>query len=179
MVMQQIKIHDKTFVPYLEAAQLQQRIAEMGGEISRDYAGLSPLFIGILNGAFMFAGDLFKSISVEATISFVKLASYSGEQSTGKVVTAIGLTEPVKDRHVIILEDIVDTGHTLAAFIPELLKGEPASVKVAALLSKPDARKAHVDMHYTGFEIPDKFVVGYGLDYDGLGRNLADIYQLG
>ncbi len=176
--MQQITVKDKVFVPYLTAAQLQQRIAEMGREISRDYAGKSPFFIGVLNGAFMFAADLLKSISVEASISFVKIASYEGEKSTGKVVTAIGLAESLTGRDVIILEDIVDTGNTLSAFIPELLKQEPASLKVAALLSKPEARKAHVDVHYTGFEIPDKFVVGYGLDYDGLGRNLADIYQL-
>lgn len=173
-----IQIHGKDFVPYLSETAIKEKIKEMAAAISKDYAGKQPLFIGILNGAFMFASDLFKELTIEAEISFIKLASYSGTKSTGKVLTAIGLDADINGRHVIIIEDIVDTGKTLSSFLPQLEHQGPASIKLAALLTKPDARTHPINIDYLCFSIPNKFVVGYGLDYDSLGRNLKEIYQL-
>lgn len=174
-----LQIHDKLFVPYLDAATIAARIAELGAAISADYKGKKPLLLGVLNGAFIFAADLFRRLDIEAEICFVKLASYEGTSSSGTVTTVIGLTEDISGRHVIVVEDIIDTGRTLSQFIPELQKQDAASVKLVALLSKPEARKVALEADYTGFVIPDKFVVGYGLDYDGLGRNLPEIYAPG
>ena len=126
----------------------------------------------------MFASDLFKELTIDAEICFIKLASYKGTKSTGNVITSIGLDESLKDRHVVIIEDIVDTGKTLYEFLPQLLNQQPASLKIAALLNKPDALAFPVTIDYLGFKVPDKFLLGYGLDYDGLGRNLKEIYQL-
>lgn len=176
--MTEVILHDKRFCPYIHRAQIQQRIAELAAKIDKDYDGLNPLFIGILNGSFIFAADLFRAISIKAEISFIKLASYQGTSSTGNVITAIGLEDNLQDRHIIILEDIVDTGKTLFSFLPVIERQGPASVRIATLLSKPDARQHHVPIAYTGFEIPDKFIVGYGLDYDKLGRNLPELYIL-
>lgn len=173
-----IQVHDKKFQPYLTAEQIDVEIRRLASEISRDYMGKRPLFIAILNGSFMFAADLFKHMGIEAEISFIKLASYKGTRSTGQVMTSIGLEESLKDRHVIILEDIVDTGKTLSAFLPQLANQQPASLKIAALLHKPDAQVHPLDIDYLGFTVPNKFLLGYGLDYDGLGRNLKEIYQL-
>jgi len=125
----------------------------------------------------MFASDLFKEITVEAEISFIKLASYKGVKSTGQVITAIGLDTEIANRHVIVLEDIIDTGKTLSAFLPQLMQQQPASLKVAALLHKPEATVHPVKIDYLGFSVPHVFLLGYGLDYDGLGRNLREIYQ--
>lgn len=169
---------DKTFVPFLSAGALQEQVSRLGAEIDRDYAHKMPLFICILNGSFMFASDLFKSLSIPAEICFIKLASYKGTKSTGHVITAIGLDMPVKDRHVVVLEDIVDTGKTLASFLPELLNQQPASLEICTLLHKPDATIHPLQLKYIGYSIPNRFVVGYGLDYDGYGRNLPAIYQL-
>jgi len=176
--MQNIRIHDKEFKPYLDEKKIQDRIRELGAEISKDYHGKNPLFIAILNGSFMFAADLFKNISVDAEICFIKLASYKGISSTGQVITAIGLDVDIIGKHIIIIEDIVDTGKTLNEFLPKLNHQQPASLKIVALLHKPEATKFPVHIDYTGFTIPNKFVVGYGLDYDGLGRNIPSIYQL-
>lgn len=173
-----IKVHDKTFKPFLTAADIEQTIKRMAAEIERDYEGKKPLFIAILNGSFMFASDLLKEISIEAEINFIKLASYKGTKSTGNVITSIGLDENLNSRHIIILEDIVDTGKTLTEFLPQLHNQQPASLRIAALLHKPDAMKYPINIDYIGFSIPNKFVVGYGLDYDGLGRNIREIYQL-
>jgi len=173
-----IKVHDKTFTPYITAAQIQQRVKELGAQIDKDYAGKKPIFISILNGSFIFAADLFRCITVETEISFIKLASYKGTSSTGHVVTAIGMEERLEGRHVIILEDIVDTGKTLSAFIPEIMQRHPASLKIATFLTKPEALQYDIHPDYVGFEIPNNFVVGYGLDYDGLGRNLPELYTL-
>ena len=172
-----IKIHDKLFVPYLDTELINTRIAALAAQIGKDYEGKKPLFIAILNGSFIFAAELFKRLNIEAEVSFIKLASYKGTSSSGNVITAIGLEESLHDRHIILVEDIIDTGRTLHAFLPQILHQSPASVKIAALLTKPSALQYHVQSDYTGFEIPDKFVVGYGLDYDGLGRNLPEIYQ--
>lgn len=173
-----INVHDKYFVPYLTEQQIREKVKELAGSINNDYRGKRPLFISILNGSFMFSADLFKYLTVEAEICFIKLASYKGTKSSGQVVTAIGLDIDIRDRDVIILEDIIDTGKTLTHFIPQLHNQQPASLKVAVLLHKPDATVFPIKIDYTCFKIPNKFVVGYGLDYNGLGRNLSELYQL-
>ena len=176
--MPNLRVHDKEFEPYLSAAEIAEKIEQMAAAINKDYAGKRPLFIAILNGSFIFASDLFKSISVEAEICFIKLSSYKGTKSSGHLITAIVLDTDIIGRHVIILEDIVDTGKTLSEFIPQLLHQQPASLAIAALLHKPDATVYATKIDYLGFSIPNKFVLGYGLDYDGLGRNIREIYQL-
>jgi len=173
-----IAIHDKQFIPYISQDRISQRVRELGLEISKDYEYKQPLFIAILNGSFIFAADLFRSLSIDAEISFIKLASYKGTSSTGNVVTAIGMEEKLSGRHVILLEDIIDTGKTLHAFLPEIKQRGPESIKIASFLSKPDALQFPIKADYTGFAIPNDFVVGYGLDYDGLGRNLEELYIL-
>jgi hypoxanthine phosphoribosyltransferase len=176
--MQLLKIHDKTFRPFIDEATIQRRVLETAKQIAADYKGLDPLFIVILNGSFMFAADIFRHIDIPAEISFIKLASYKGTTSTGNVITAIGMDENLTGRHVVILEDIIDSGKTLNSFLPELWQRQPASIKIAVFLSKPTALQYDVKPHYHCFEIPDDFVVGYGLDYDGLGRNLPCLYTL-
>ena len=176
--MSTIQVLDKTFEPYLKEAAIQEKITELAAQLNKDYAGKRPLFLSILNGSFLFTADLFKQITIEAEVSFIKLASYKGTSSTGNVITAIGLDINVKDRHVIILEDIIDTGKTLHHYLPQLESMQPASVKIAVLLNKKEALIYPVQIDYACFDIPNKFVVGYGLDYDGLGRNSKDIYQL-
>lgn len=176
--MQFIRVHDKQFEPYLSASEIALRIKMVAQQINSDYAGKKPLFIAILNGSFMFASDLFKEITIDAEICFIKLASYKGTKSTGHVITAIGLDMDIIGREVIIIEDIVDTGKTISEFLPQIHHQQPASVKIVALLHKPDAMVYPVKIDYLGFSIPNKFVVGYGLDYDGLGRNIREIYRL-
>lgn len=173
-----IKVHDKSFVPYLPETLILEKIKELALELDKDYAGKKPLFIAVLNGSFMFASDLFKYLQVEAEICFIKLASYKGTKSTGQVITAIGLDTDISNRHIVILEDIIDTGKTLSEFLPQLRNQQPASMKVAVLLHKPDATVHEVPIDYCCFSIPNKFVLGYGLDYDGLGRNIRELYQL-
>lgn len=173
-----IQVNGKQFQPYLTAAEIDKQIKRLGSEINNDFAGERPLFIAILNGSFMFASDLFKELTIDAEICFIKLASYKGTRSTGHVVTSIGLDESLKDRHVVIIEDIVDTGKTLHEFLPQLKDQQPASLKIASLLHKPDALVHPVTIDYLGFNVPNKFLLGYGLDFDGLGRNLREIYQL-
>ena len=173
-----ISVHDKSFETYLSEATILQRVKEMADAINKDYKGKRPLFIAILNGSFMFASDLFKQLNIEAELCFIKLASYKGMKSSGNVVTSIGLEDDLFGKDVIIVEDIVDTGKTLHKFLPKLLHQQPASLKIAALLHKSEATEFPLELNYIGFDIPNKFVVGYGLDYDGLGRNLKEIYQL-
>lgn len=173
-----IRLHDKNFEPYLAAEEIAERVAAIASQLNTNYAGKRPLFIAILNGSFMFAADLFKKIDIEAEICFIKMASYRGLKSSGPVVTAIGLDIELFDRHVVIIEDIIDTGKTLNAFLPKLKYQQPASLSIVTLLHKPDAIIFPLQIDYTGFTIPSKFVVGYGLDYDGLGRNLPEIYRL-
>jgi hypoxanthine phosphoribosyltransferase len=173
-----IKVHDKSFETYLSEETIQQRIKELAADINKDYAGKRPLFIAILNGSFMFASDLFKHLTIEAELCFIKLASYKGMKSSGKVVTSIGLEEDLFGKDVIIVEDIVDTGKTLHNFLPKLEHQQPKSLKIVTLLHKSEATEYTLTLNYIGFVIPNKFVVGYGLDYDGLGRNLKEIYQL-
>lgn len=173
-----LKVHDKEFIPYITAAQIEEQVNRVAAEINKDYDNKKPLFIAVLNGAFIFAADLFKKINVESEICFIKLASYKGVKSTGKVITAIGLDVELYGRDVIIIEDIVDTGKTLSQFLPQLEHHHPSSLKIATLLHKPDAMVHPIKIDYLGFTIPNKFVLGYGLDYDGLGRNIKEIYQL-
>lgn len=173
-----IRVHDKSFAIYLSEETIQQRVKEMAEAISKDYTGRRPLFIAILNGSFMFASDLFKHLTIEAELCFIKLASYKGMKSSGNVVTSIGLEDDLFGKEVIIVEDIVDTGKTLHKFLPKLMHQQPKSLKIATLLHKSEATEYPLTLDYIGFDIPNKFVVGYGLDYDGLGRNLKEIYQL-
>lgn len=173
-----IKVHDKSFEIYLSEETIQQKVQELAQQINRDYKDRRPLFIAILNGSFMFASDLFKHLTINAEICFIKLASYKGMTSSGNIITAIGLDQDLFNRDVVIVEDIVDTGKTLGVFLPKLQHQQPASLKIATLLHKPEATRYPLTLDYIGFSIPDKFVVGYGLDYDGLGRNLKEIYQV-
>jgi hypoxanthine phosphoribosyltransferase len=173
-----INVHDKSFETYLSDETIQQRVKEMAAAINEDYSGKKPLFIAILNGSFMFAADLFKQLNIEAELCFIKLASYKGMKSSGKIITSIGLEEDLYGKDVIIVEDIVDTGKTLHRFLPKLVHQQPKTLKIATLLHKSEATEYPLVLDYVGFTIPNKFVVGYGLDYDGLGRNLKEIYQL-
>ncbi|MDF2187522.1 hypoxanthine phosphoribosyltransferase [Paraflavitalea sp. CAU 1676] len=173
-----IRVHDKQFEPYLTANDINSRIKALAQQLDKDYAGKKPLFIAILNGSFIFAADLFKELSIDVEICFIKLASYKGTKSSGQVITAIGLDTDLFGRDVVIIEDIVDTGKTLSEFLPQLKHQQPASMKIVALLHKPEATVFPIPIDYLGFSIPNKFVVGYGLDYDGLGRNIREIYKL-
>lgn len=173
-----IKVHDKLFAPYLTQEEIHTRVSFIAEQLNTDYQDKRPLFIAILNGSFIFASDLFKKLHIEAEICFIKLASYKGSKSTGHVVTAIGLDTDIFGRDIVIIEDIVDTGKTLTEFLPQLTHQQPSSLKIVALLHKAEATMYPVSIDYLGFTIPDKFVVGYGLDYDGLGRNIPEIYKL-
>ena len=176
--MQSLRIHDKVFVPYLQQHDIEFAIKELAARLDADYAGEHPLFISILNGSFMFSAELFKSLTIPSEICFIKLASYKGTSSAEHVITSIGLDTNIRGKHIVILEDIIDTGKTLNQFLPQLYNQHPASLKIAAMLHKPDAKVYEVPLDYCCFSIPNKFVVGFGLDYDGLGRNLPAIYQL-
>ncbi len=176
--MARISVHDKEFDVYLSEEEIQGKVRELAARLALDYKDKKPLFIAILNGSFMFASDIFKHLNIDAEICFIKLASYKGMRSTGNVVTAIGLDQDLYNRDVVIIEDIVDTGKTLFHFLPKLQHQQPASLKIVSLLHKKEATIFDLTVDYVGFTIPDKFVVGYGLDYDGLGRNLKEIYQL-
>lgn len=175
--MQEVRVHDKLFIPYLSQSDIEAAIKKLAENISADYADKCPLFIAILNGSFMFAAELFKWISIPAEISFIKLASYKGTISSGHIITSIGLDTDITGKHVIILEDIIDTGKTLHQFLPQIYNQQPASLKIAALLHKPEATTHEVKLDYNCFKIPNKFVVGFGLDYNGLGRNFPALYQ--
>jgi hypoxanthine phosphoribosyltransferase len=176
--MADIKIHDKFFVPYLSEKEILDKVKDLAETLNKDYARRRPLFISVLNGSFMFSADLFKYLTIEAEICFIKLASYKGTKSTGHVITAIGLDTDINGRDIIILEDIIDTGKTMNEFLPQITHQQPLSLKIAVLLHKPTATQFPLTIDYTCFSIPNKFVVGYGLDYDGLGRNLGQLYQL-
>jgi len=173
-----ITVHDKQFTPFISPEEIAQRIGEVASEIHRDYSERNPIFLSVLNGSFIFAADLLRAIDFPAEISFVKLASYQGTATTGAVRRLTGLDESLRGRHVIIVEDIVDSGITMEALQEDLRMMEPASVRITTLLFKPDAFKKSFPIDYTCFTIPDKFVVGYGLDYNGHGRNYPGIYSL-
>lgn len=173
-----VRLHDKDFAIYLEETNIRRAIARLAGQISADYAGKNPLFLAVLNGSFVFAADLLKEISIPCEISFIKLSSYQNTQSTGTVKELLGLTEDITGRHVVILEDIVDTGHTVSVLLAKLRERNTASIEIACLLLKPDCLQHPLQLKYTALAIPNDFVVGYGLDYNGLGRNLRHIYKL-
>jgi len=174
----EITAHDLTFVPFIDKEKITKRVAELGQKITKDYKDERPLIIGVLNGAFVFISDLVRACEVECEVEFVRLKSYSGTTSTGEIRSVFGMNVPVEGRHVIVVEDIVDSGRTLNYFLKDIQAKNPASVRLASLLLKPDALKFPIEVDYLGFEVPNKFVVGYGLDYDGLCRNLPAIYQL-
>jgi hypoxanthine phosphoribosyltransferase len=172
-----ISLHNKEFTPYLTEAELAAAVRRVAQQLTADYAGKTPLFVAVLNGSFMFAADLMKEVALDCEISFIRVASYQGTSSTGQVKEILGLQDSVEGRHVVILEDIVDTGHTMQMLLAQLGAQQPASLEVATFLIKPDALEVPLNIKYQGLAIPNKFVVGYGLDYDGLGRNYRDLYQ--
>jgi hypoxanthine phosphoribosyltransferase len=173
-----MKIKDLTFKQYINKSAIQQKVRDLANQINADYAGRSPIFLPILNGSFIFAGDLMKQIELQCRVSFVKVSSYAGTASTGQLKSLIGLEESLFNQDIIIIEDIVDTGVTLQKIVEELKALGTRSVEIVALLRKQHAREKGAAIKYVGFEIENEFVVGYGLDYDGLGRNLKEIYQL-
>ena len=176
--METILVKDREFEVFLRDEDIQKEVKRVAGEISRDYVGKEPLFLCILNGAFMFAADLLKNVTIPCNVSFVKVASYQGTDTTGKVKELMGLQESVDGRHVIIVEDIVDTGYTMRDVLDSLKEKNAASVQVCALLCKPDKLKVDINLKYLAMNIPNGFIVGYGLDYDGFGRNSRDIYKI-
>ncbi|WP_297929433.1 hypoxanthine phosphoribosyltransferase [uncultured Coprobacter sp.] len=176
--MDTIQIKDKTFRPYIRREEIKAAIENIAARINNELAGENPLFICVLNGAFVFAADLLREITIESEITFMRMKSYSGTQSTGVVKIIHGLDEDIKDRTVIVVEDIVDTGFTMQRIINQLKEREPKQVKIATLLFKPKALKCDVHVDYAALEIPNDFIVGYGLDYDEQGRNLKDIYVI-
>ncbi len=172
-----IALHNRHFNGLISASQIQKKVHALADQINADYANKKVLFVAILNGSFMFASDLLKAVRMECRVSFVKVSSYSGTLSTGQLKSIIGLEESVFAQHVIVVEDIVDTGLTLQTIVAELKGLGAQSVETVSLLRKKPAREKGVEVKYVGFELDDEFVVGYGLDYDGLGRNLAEIYH--
>ena len=177
--MEEVTYQGMTFEPYIKREEIAKQVERLAQEIKRDYDGTNPLFLCVLNGAFIFAADLFRACDLhDAEITFIRFKSYQGTQSTGEVKEIMGLSEDITGRHVIIVEDIIDSGITAAQLRKELEKHNPKSVKMASLQFKPDALKMGQAPEYVGFEIPSKFILGYGLDLDGLARNLPDIYVL-
>ena len=174
----EVRIHDLHFKSLLPEQQVRTRVQELGMALTERYSGQNPLFISILSGAFVFASDLIRAFKSDCEVGFVKLSSYRGTQSSGAIQTVMGLEKDLRGRHVIVVEDIVDTGRTLHFFLGELQKQEPASICAVTFLRKPEAAAFPVHVDFVGFDIEDKFVVGYGLDYEGLGRNLPGVYQL-
>lgn len=173
-----IQLHDLHFVPLFSEQEVQDRVLALGTELKEKLHGKTPLFISILSGAFVFASDLIRAFESDCEVGFVKLASYSGTRSTGDVQTVMGLDKDLSGRHLVVVEDIVDTGRTLHFFLDHLRAQNPASITTVAFLRKPDALAFPVEMDLVGFDIEDKFVVGYGLDYEGLGRNIRGIHVL-
>jgi len=173
-----IRVRDKFFRLYISREKIDEIVTGIARQIDLDYRGKTPLMLGILNGAFIFASDLVRKLQIPCEISFVKYSSYHGMAGSGNINTLIGLNEQIKGRDVIITEDIVDTGHTMAKLLQDIKHHEPASVRIACFCFKKDAFSENFTIDYCGLEIPKLFVVGYGLDYDGAGRNYPDIYQL-
>jgi hypoxanthine phosphoribosyltransferase len=176
--MEKVKVNDKTFGLSIPEAEIRKRVKAVAQQISRDMEGKNPLLLGVLNGAFIFAADLMREMTIPCEVSFVKLASYQGTTSTGKVSEVLGINEDLTGRHIIIVEDIVDTGLTMKRMIETLGTRNPASVSVCALLVKPEKLQVELNLKYVALEIPNEFIVGYGLDYDQAGRGLRDIYTL-
>ncbi len=176
--MDKVKIRDKEFEKYLSQAEIEAAIDRVAEQMTADLSDSDPLFIAILNGSFMFVSELMKRVNIPSELTFIKLASYDGVSSTGDVKRILALNKSIENRTVVILEDIVDTGNTMDHIIKELSIQNPKEIKVATLLFKPDALVKKVPLDYVALEIPSDFIVGYGLDYDGYGRNLPDIYKV-
>jgi hypoxanthine phosphoribosyltransferase len=176
--MKTVQIKDRKFQLLLSEEEIQAAVRQLADGMNRNFKDQQPLFLAVLNGAFMFASDLMKHITIPSEISFIKLASYHGMQQGNEVRQVIGLSEPIRDRTIVVLEDIIDSGHTIQVLHDSLEQQHPASVHIASLLLKPSCLKYEIPLEYLAFQIPDRFVVGYGMDYDGLGRNLPDIYSL-
>jgi hypoxanthine phosphoribosyltransferase len=176
--MKKVTLNDKTFELSIPYDEIQRAVTGIAEQINKDYAFREPVFIVILNGSFMFAADLLKKIKFNCEVSFVKLSSYAGTHSTHNVRELIGIDESIKGRNVIILEDIIDSGITMEYLLNELKKTGPEDVRIATFLLKPDALIKNISIDYVGIKIPNDFIVGYGLDYNGLGRNLPDIYKI-
>lgn len=176
--MKQIKVKDKTFQVSIPAETIAHEVTRVAAEINRDFAGREPIFMPVLNGSFIFAADLLRQVDLPCKVCFIKLASYQGMQSTGEIREVIGLAEDITGRDVIIVEDIIDSGITMAHMLETLQNHNPASISLCSLLVKPDALKVAIPIHYRAMDIPNDFIVGYGLDYDGFGRNTKDIYTL-
>lgn len=173
-----VQVKDKLFKPFISQERIQTEVTRIARQMNDELADKDPIFLGILNGAFMFASDLYKQIKFPCQITFLKLTSYSGTKTTGTVKQLIGINFDLKNRVVVVLEDIVDTGITLETIIRQLRGYEPAEIRVAAFLHKPEATIRDVKLDYVGIEIPNDFILGYGLDYEGYGRNFNEIYQL-
>ena len=176
--MKELLVHNKLFRELVPEEKIIARVNEMAGQINRDVRGKDVVFLGILNGAFMFAADLFRRIDFNSRISFVKFASYEGTSTSGKIKELIGWNEDLNGKTVVVIEDIVDTGQTLERITAELKMRKAAEIKIAAMFFKPDAYEKKIPLDYIGIEIPDNFVIGYGLDYNGYGRNLPSVYTL-
>lgn len=174
--MARVQVKDKQFRTFLPEEQVKDRIREVASEIKADLDGKKPLFLTVLNGAFIFAADLIREVNIDCEVAFIRLASYAGTSSTGVVREVLGLNESIEGRHVVIIEDIIDSGLTMKELLNKLQERHPADVKVASLLVKPVNLKVDLKIDYCCFEIPNDFILGYGLDYDGEGRNLKDIY---
>lgn len=173
-----VKIKDKSFKIFLTEEQVLRRVQEVAAQISRELVGKKPLLIVVLNGAFIFAADLMRRLSLSCEISFVRMSSYAGTSSTGHVKQLIGLKEDIEGRDIIIVEDIVDSGLTMKELLAILSARHPREIRIASLLVKPDNLKADLSIDYCCFNIPNDFIVGYGLDYEGEGRNLRSIYVI-
>lgn len=178
MMKEEVCYQGMTFKPMITNKDIQQRIAEIGQHITADYSGREPLFIVVLNGAFPFAADLIRAVDLDSEISFIRYKSYEGTGSTGKIKQIIGLSDSIEGKDIIVVEDIVDTGFTIRSLLADLRERHPASIRVASLLYKPEAIRTGYVPDYVGFEIPTKFIIGFGLDIDGKARNLNDIYVL-
>lgn len=177
--MEKITIKDKTFVKYITSTEIDNAVATLAERLNNDYKDKIPVIMVVLNGAILFASDLLKKLTIQCEVSCIKVSSYGGGlTSTNKVKSLIGLNTDINNRDVIIIEDIVDTGLTISSLIQQLNESNPSSIRIAALTFKREAYKAEAPIDYVALEIPNKFIVGYGLDYDELGRNLPDIYQL-
>ena len=176
--MKSIRVHDKEFSKFIDTVEIEKATSQIAENINRDLEGKNPLFLVVLNGAFMFASDLLKKITIPCEISFVKLSSYIGTRTTSAVRELIGLDEVLHNRTVVIVEDIIDTGITMGVTTEKLKHLEAKEVYIATLLFKPDAFKMNYNINYIGIKIPNDFIVGYGLDYDGHGRNYPDIYKI-
>ena len=176
--MSTIQIKDKSFTTFITEDKILKEVSRVADEINRDLAGTEPLFLSVLNGSFMFTADLMKRINIPCEISFVKLASYHGTSSTRKIKELVGLNENIEGRTVVIVEDIVDTGFTMKGLVETLRSKNPKDIRIATLLVKPDKLQVKLDIDYVAMNIPNDFIVGYGLDYDGKGRNYRDIYTV-